>query len=349
MTESVAIAQTDLLCTNCAGQCVFDPASGTLTCLRCTSEHRIAIDPDADPSAEQHYHPDLPHTEQPRFTQNRPYQCETCGGEVVFLGHSISESCPYCNGNLIEQSSDESYVTLGVIPFALSDERAQINAQGWVARRWAAPSDLDAIVSRSVVAGIYVPFWTFDSEEAVDYTVKYKVRSGKRTYTRSYSAFMRTKFDDLLMPASPHVTPLIRDGILHEFEPGNLRPFEPAYLAGFAAEFHHQSVREGLKHNAADKALLLRNRIKKHSGKSSITKVSYATDTTGIKYRRILLPVWILHYSYQGKPMKVVTCGLRGRTFGERPFSTVKLFAFAAVVSSAVTAFGFIWGALQLF
>lgn len=349
MTESSPIAQADLLCTNCAGQCVYIPETGALTCKSCATEHAIELDPNIDPAAEQHYDPDLPHTEQPRFTQERPYQCETCGGEVIFHGHSISENCPYCSGALVERSKDESYVILGIIPFSVGREQAQIAAQDWVSRRWAAPSDLPEVVSRSRVSGIYVPFWTFDSKEVVKYTVMYKVKRGKRTSVHSDTGFMRTEFDDLLMPASPHVTPLIRDGILHEFEPSNLRPLAPAYLAGFAAERHHQSVREGLKHNAADKALLLRNRIKKHSGRNSIVDVSHLTDTTGIKYRRILLPVWILHYEYNGTPMKVVTCGLQGRTFGERPFSTVKLLALAALASGAVAAFGFVWGAFNLY
>jgi hypothetical protein len=349
MSESSVIAQADLLCANCAGQCEYSPKSGALTCKSCATEHVIIIDPNADPAAEHHYDPDLPHTEQPRFTQDRPYQCETCGGEVIFQGRSISENCPYCNGALVERPNDESYAILGMIPFSVGHEHAQIAALNWVSRRWAAPSDLPAIVSRSHVSGIYVPFWTFDSKEAVNYTVNYKVKQGKGTALRTDKGFMRTEFDDLLMPASPHVTPLIRDGILHEFEPSNLRPFEPAYLAGFAAERHHQPVREGLRRNAKDKALLLRNRIKKHSGKSRIVDVSYLTDTTGIKYRRILLPVWILHYEYNGSPMKVVTCGLQGRTFGERPFSTIKLLAFAALASCVIAAFGFVWGAYNIY
>jgi ribosomal protein S27E len=349
MIKSSPIAQADLLCTNCAGQCVYAPELGALTCKSCGAEHSIVLDPNADPAVEQHYDPDLPHTEQPRFTQERPYQCETCGGEVIFHGHSISENCPYCNGALVERPKDESYLTLGMVPFSVGKEHAQVNAQAWASRRWAAPSDLGAVVSRSRVSGIYVPFWTFDSKEAVKYTVMYKVKQGKGTALRSDSGFMRAEFDDLLMPASSHVTPLIRDGILHEFDPSNLRPFEPAYLAGFAAERHHQSVREGLMKNATDKALLLRNRIKKHSGKNSIVEITYLTDTTGIKYRRILLPVWILHYEYNEKPMKIVTCGLQGRTFGERPFSMVKLLVFAALASSAVVAFGFVWGALNLY
>lgn len=349
MTEVSPIAQANLLCANCAGQCAFSPETGALSCQSCATDHLIQIDPDADPAAEQHYHPDLPHTEQPAFTQSRAFRCGTCGGEVIFHGHSISENCPYCDGALVDQSLDESYPTVGMIPFAVGEGQGQVNVQAWVAGRWAAPSDLSAVVSNGRVAGIYVPFWTFDSKEAVEYTVRYKVKQGKRSVSRSASGTMQTEFDDMLMPASRHVTPLIRDGILHEFDPNNLRPVEPAYMAGFAAERHHQSVREGLEHNAADKALLLRNRIKKHSGKSRIYDVSYLTDTSGIKYRRILLPVWILHYKYDGKPMKVVTCGLHGRTFGERPFSTTKLLALAGLVSGVATAFGFVWGALGIY
>ncbi|MEM7508567.1 MAG: hypothetical protein AAF415_17690 [Pseudomonadota bacterium] len=349
MTDTSPVAQADLLCTNCAGQCVYRPETGALTCQSCATEHTIAIDRNADPAAEQHYHPDLPHTEQPVFAQDRPFQCGTCGGEVIFQGHSISENCPYCDGAMVERPGNESYTTLGLIPFSVGRDQAQINAQAWAADRWAAPSDLGKRVSQSRVAGIYVPFWTFDSKEDVDYTVFYRVMRGRQTVTKFHDGLMTTEFDDLLMPASPHVTPLIRDGILHEFRPSNLRPFEPAYLAGFAAERHHQSVREGLRLNAPDKAILLRNRIKEHSGKTGIFEVSYVTDTTGIRYRRILLPVWILHYEHEGTPMKIVTCGMQGRTFGERPFSKTKLLALAALVSSAVTAFGFVWGALQFY
>lgn len=236
-----------------------------------------------------------------------------------------------------------------MIPFAIASDTAQENVQNWVAKRWAAPSDLSSHASRSRVAGIYVPFWTFDSHEAVDYTIRYDIRRGKRTISKTHTGFMNHYFDDLLMPASDHITPLIRDGILHDFNPRDLRPFNPAYLAGFAAERHHLSVRQGLKNNAPDKALLLRNRIKSHSGKSNITNISYKTDTTGIKYRRILLPVWIMHYEYAGKPMKIVTCGLHGRTYGERPFSIPKLLALAVLAATAVSIFGFLWGAGGLY
>ena len=338
------VAQSEFLCPSCGGQCVYAPRHKALTCQSCGASHEIKVDPDADPARELHYHPDQAHTEQPQITADQAHQCQTCGGEVIFAGPALTGTCPYCEGPLVLTGPEESYQTLGLIPFEVPDEDAQNRAVDWVRRRWAAPNALTGEVAKARVAGIYVPSWTFDSAEAVNYLVKYRVKQGKNWVTRTFRSSMKTAFDDLLVPASPHVTPLIRDGILHDFDPHSLKPYEPAFLAGFPAERHHQSVTAGLEANAADKDLLLRNRIRRHSGKSRITSVTYKTDTTGIRYRRILLPVWILHYAWGEETKKVVVCGLRGRTFGERPFSLWKLFGLSSVLSAAVILVGWLWG-----
>ena len=342
------ISQKDLQCAACGGQCVFAPETGTLTCTSCTATYPIKVDPEADPAAEFHYDPDLPHTEQTRVERITTHACETCGGEVVFTGPSLSERCPYCDGPVVMKPQESSYQTMGVIPFQITAKVAQTRAIAWAAARYAAPGDLTDVVAKARVAGIYVPFWTFDSREVVRYSARYKVKRGKKWTVQTTKGELRHFFDDLLVPASHHVTPLIRDGILHEFDPSALRTYEPAYLSGFAAERHHQTLEEGIAALEWDKDILLRNRIKQDVGRSGVFDISYKTHTSGTRYRRILLPVWILHYTYAGKPKKIVTCGLHGRTFGERPFSMRKLAGFAGVISAAVIAFGWAWGAARL-
>ncbi len=340
--------QKELQCSACGGQCSYDPAGQALKCVNCGTIRAIEVDPDADPAREFHYDPDLPHTEQTRHERITTYGCQTCGGEIIFTGPSLSERCAYCDGPVVLKSEDASYLTMGVIPFQIAQADAKARAIAWAAQRRAAPDDLKDIVSSGRIAGIYVPFWTFDSREVVNYTVRYRVKRGKNWTTKTQKGRLDHFFDDLLVPASHHVTPLIRDGILHDFDPQELRPYEAAYLAGFAAERHHQTLAEGVAALRKDKDILLRNRIKTHSGKSRITSVSYKTHTSGTRYRRILLPVWILHYVYADKPHKIVTCGLHGRTFGERPFSNRKLAIYAAMITAAVMAFGWLWGAAHL-
>ncbi|MFN3209574.1 MAG: hypothetical protein ACE369_11355 [Roseovarius sp.] len=344
---AVAI-QRALQCPDCAGQCRYGPGAEGLVCDSCGAVRRLETPDDHLARTEFGYDPDQP-AEEP---QSRPDQmehgCETCGGRVIFTGPALSERCPYCDGPVVLAEPARGFDTMALIPFRVAQDDARDRMRDWVKARIAAPSDLWAHVEAGHVSGLYAPFWTFDSKEALQYWAKYVTGSGKHRRTHSTSGSMTIEFDDLLVPASGHVTPLIRDGILHDFYPLRLRPYRAAYLAGFAAERHHQTVAEGLEANAGDKRLLIRNRIKRHIDKRGVHDITYRTDTTGIHYRRILLPVWILHYVYDGKARKVVVSGIDGRTFGERPLSRLKLMGYAAALSALVIGFGLAWGAAGL-
>ena len=343
------VAQRGLQCPACGGQCSFAPDHQALKCESCGATHAIDIDANHDAAAEFRYDPETPQTEQPLISHDHIHQCETCGGEVVFTGPALSDRCAYCDGPVVLRPSDESFETMGLIPFRITETQAQALAVGWITKRLAAPRDLVTHVAEGRVAGLYAPFFTFDSHEVVDYWAAYRAGGGQNTRTRRIRGKMRVVFDDLLTPASPHVTPMIRDGILHDFDPEDLRPYQPEFLSGFAAERHHLSVPQGLAANEADKDLLIRNRIKRHINKTRIIDIGYKTHTSGLHYRRILLPVWILHYAYAGKPYKVVVCGLRGRTFGERPFARLKLFGYSAALSALAILTGWAWGAAGVF
>jgi len=347
MAELVA-TQIPLLCPNCGGQRRFAPEQTALVCSSCGEPEALARPEDHDAAREFAYTQDTPETEPADVPDIRTHHCNTCGGEVIFTGAALSDNCPYCDGAVVLGGRDPSYRTMALIPFRETEDTAWRQARNWVANRHAAPNDLGTAVDQGRMAGLYAPFWTFDSREAVQYWARITTGSGKNRRTRSIKGSMSIQFDDLLVPASPHVTPLIRDGILHRFDPRDLLPYEEAYLAGFAAERHHQSVAEGLKANEDDKDLLIRNRIRQHINRSGVKNIGYRTDTSGIHYRRILLPVWILHYEYGGKPYKIVVSGLTGRCFGERPFSTVKLLAYSAAITAATLLFGMAWGAAGL-
>ena len=286
-----SVAQSELRCGACAGQRVYDPAQQALVCTQCGDVTRLETPDDHLAEAERDYDPNA----DPRDRlATETHICETCGGAVVFLGPVISERCAYCDGPVVLRSGEDGYEAMALIPFRVPAPDAERLALEWVGRRLAAPNDLAARVAEGRVAGLYAPFWTFDSQEAVQYWATYRTRRGKKTVTRSTSGSLTMIFDDLLAPASPHITPLIRDGVLHEFDPRRLRPYLPGYLAGFAAERHHQTVTQGLRSAKDDKDILIRNRIKQHVGRSGVRVTRFKTDTTGVRYRRVLLPVWML-------------------------------------------------------
>lgn len=340
----MSVAQSDLQCPSCAGQCAFDPMIQGLTCTSCGESRSLSSPWDGKAASETRYVPGREDTKAPALPESTHYQCETCGGEVTFTGPALSTHCPYCDGPVVMTSAAEGFRAMALIPFQMPAGEAPDHIARWIKGRLCAPNDLGTTSAEGRMAGLYAPFWTFDSTEFVRYTATYRRGSGDRARRVSVRDSLQVHFDDMLAPASDHVTPLIRDGILHDFDPQMLKPYRAGYLAGFAAERHRQSVAEGLASNEADKRLLLRNRVKDHVNEPA-TQVSHMDiDTSGIHYRRILLPVWILHYSYGGKPMKVVVSGIDGRTYGERPFSRMKLLLASAMFAAAAVAFGFFWG-----
>ncbi|SLN52757.1 hypothetical protein ROA7450_02667 [Roseovarius albus] len=343
--DELATYQTGLLCKNCGGQCAYDPGQQDLLCQSCGTHWPIHSPWGHAAKREFPYDPDMPQEEAPAFRNERVHHCETCGGEMLFTGPTLSENCPYCNGPVVLGVEGSAYRTMALVPFQVDEKNAVTCAAKWLRRRIAAPNDLRTQAAKGRLVGIYVPFWTFDSKEAIEYWATYTRGSGNTLRMDSFSCRFNTHFDDLLVPASPHVTPLIRDGILHDFKPDRLRPYQPNYLAGFAAERHHMTIDEGLRANEDDKALLIRNKIKQRIHQKAAKIGGYRTDTSGIHYRRILLPVWILHYSYNDEDKKIVVSGIDGRTFGERTYSVWKLAVYSAGIVMAVMAFGWFWGA----
>ena len=338
--------QSALQCKACGGMCYFSSEVHALECLSCAQTYDLA-QPDDHLASDEFAHGSDLDTAQDRieFAQHA-HSCLNCGGEVVFTGPALSEHCPYCHGPVVLAPAQAGFQTTALIPFRVDAAFAQRLAQDWAATRIGAPRDLSQVVAGCAVSGLYAPFWTFDTDEAVQYWANYIKPGGKGFRIRQTRGQMGIEFDDLLMPASPHVTPLIRDGILHDFNPADLRPYRAGYLAGFAAERHHQSVREGIEANAADKDLLIRNHIKHKINRTGMHGIRFLTSTSGIHYRRILLPVWILHYTYAGQPRKIVVSGIDGRTFGERPFSRRAMTLFSDVVTACTIGLGLIIGAV---
>lgn len=259
--DTTNATRSDLQCPTCAGQCSYSPTYRGLECASCGNVHDLKTVDDYEAAEELGYDPNLAEEDLPDLRKTRTHHYKTCVGDVLCTGPDLSERCPYCDGPVVLSTQDNGYETMALIPFEIDAMYAQHQTQGWLKRRIAFSNNLESIVAKAQAAGLYAPFWTFDSQEAVKCWANNTVDSCNNRRAKTTKGKIRITFDDLLMPASPHVTPLIRDGILQDFDPSALRPYGGGYLARFAAERHHQSVANWLDANEADKRLLIRSRI----------------------------------------------------------------------------------------
>ncbi|WP_417728002.1 hypothetical protein [Roseovarius sp.] len=335
--------QAALRCASCGGQQGFDPRTQSLRCESCGQLTEIVADPDLDAQREQAFDPGAPEDEPPEI--EHAHRCETCGGEVVFMGQAISEQCPYCDGSVVLFGGHAHYTPSGLIPMGNTRAEAVEAIVRWVRGLWSAPSRLPKAVTEGHMAAVYAPFWTFDASKDVNYTVQKRTGQGKSARWIRVSGQVTMVLDDAVIGASDHVTPDIRDGIMHGFYPQWLKPYQPEYLAGYAADLHGRRVSDGLDKLRRDIEVQIRRRIRADAGGGRIRNITWTGHLSEIRFRRVLLPLWILHYHYAGKPYRIVVSGIDGRCFGERPFSMAKLFGWALLAAGGLFSAGMIIGA----
>jgi predicted RNA-binding Zn-ribbon protein involved in translation (DUF1610 family) len=336
----------DPRCVSCGSHAVFDPPSGHLTCRGCGVARDLAYhDRDAASRALRDFDPQGT-PEAPSLGAGDIRSCPGCGGQVVFFGHAISTDCPYCGGPSVALGTERAYPTMALVPFAVDQATARTLACGWLGSRIAKPLGLLAKAEAGWMVGLYAPFWTFQTREDVNWVAQATGpdRPGRAVSRDLLHGTIEMTCDDILVPASGLVTGEMRDALVAGFRPGLLRVFRAGYVAGFAAERHHRTVAEGLEASRADRDLLIRKALQDRVVPSHLTNLSHRADVTSARYRRILLPIWMLHYRHRGAVYRVMVSGIDGRTFGERPYSRAAIFGVSAAITALAMALGWSFG-----
>ncbi|MGB0716643.1 MAG: hypothetical protein ACPGXK_12230 [Phycisphaerae bacterium] len=279
--------------------------------------------------------------------------CSACGGTLRFTGTLTSSHCVYCGTPLQRESVHEAEHRIpvdAVLPFQISRDTAQENLAAWVKSLWFAPTDFQKRGISGEFAGVYLPYWTFDS---LTYC-KYEGQRGEHYYvtvgsgknkrrvrkTRWYPAsgeFQRF-FDDILVVAGQGLP----DDRLRALEPWPLKssiPFNREALAGFLARTYDVQLDEGCVRatNIMDDRLMAETRSRIGG---DVQRVHYFhTSHDAITYKHLLLPVWMLTYRYNDKPYQVVINAGTGEVQGDRPYSWIKIgltiVAAAAAIATA--------------
>jgi hypothetical protein len=158
---------------------------------------------------------------------------------------------PFCGDALVAQpkAADPLVAPDAVLPASITKDKAQTEVRAWLQTRWFAPNALKRLARQEAISGVYLPFWDYDA----DTTTQYSGQRGEQYYeTESYTdadgntqtrQVMRTswypasgvvsrRFENVLVPASRSVSES-KLSVLEPWGLDTLRPYEPAFLAGF--------------------------------------------------------------------------------------------------------------------
>ncbi|MEL6584569.1 MAG: hypothetical protein AAFQ36_12110, partial [Pseudomonadota bacterium] len=325
----------------------YAPGTRVMRCPYCGSEQHLGEAESDDASLVEHLLHDV-ETAPIQTETVRIIACQNCGAQTRFDPTAVAQRCAFCASPLVaEETTIEHLRPDAILPMTLTRDEARTAVTRWKSRIWFAPNGFaDQAKLESALQPLYLPFWSVDAETKTHYRgergkdTNHKNR-GNRTEWRTVKGTVELDFDDYILRASPHISERLATS-LNPWDLTVLERYEPAFLAGFSAEVTAQEPKDALA--AFKKAIqpLIKSAIRRDIGGEKQRITSHSTKIWGLRYRQVLLPVWLGAYRYRGKVYQVALNGRTGRVSADRPWSWVKitLAVIAALAVAAIIALG---------
>lgn len=356
-TPDIEPIQVDSFTCSCCGAYIeYKPGTTSLHCNYCGNETSI------DAKIASHIH-ELDF-EKYRFTKEsinlesvKVIQCHRCNAQSTFEEKQKSMSCPYCGTAIVEADiHDERLIKPSyLLPFKVSEPEVQNCMSKWIDKLFFAPNKLkkQAIYSNHLKS-IFIPYWTYDADTSTtysgrrgdNYTVVVGSGKNRRTETRirwrSVSGAVKRFFDDVMVPASLLLPNKVLSK-LQNWDKHNYVDFDKRFLSGIMTEKYSITFSDGFETAKAIMESTISSDIRRDIGGDHQRILSQLTDYKNIKFKLILLPLFISSYTYKNKLYHFYVNGRTGQICGDRPYSAWKIF-FAVLLGiiAAVAAVYFI-------
>jgi hypothetical protein len=343
-------------CRQCGAPLQFAPGTTALACPYCGGQNAI---PESREAVEE-----LDYTAYlERLAQESPGQetltvkCESCGAEQAFAPGVTASACAFCGSPIVATAVSKRLIKpQALLPFRITAQRAREAFHRWVAGLWFAPNALVKTAAASGLKGVYIPAWTYDSESESWYTGErgddyyetetYQEVEDGRTVSRTrqvrktrwspVSGRLSKSFDDVLVLASESL-PRAHAEALEPWRLAELVPYSDEYLSGFVAESYRVDLASGFERAKQIMEEAIREAIAAQIGGDHQRIQSLQTRHDNVRFKHLLLPVWLSAYRYGDKTYRFLVNAQTGEVRGERPYSWIKIaFAVAIVIAIVI-------------
>ena len=355
LQESTADNQAEYPCSQCGALLKYRPGSRSISCGHCGHENEIAQA--SKPVVEHDLNQALQRAKnEHQVEESITVKCEACAAEYSFAANEHAGSCPFCGTDSVADTSRSKQIKPdALLPFAVTKEQAASAMQRWLKGLWFAPSKLARFARGSGdFTGIYLPYWTFDSDtqtvyrgqRGTNYYVKVphtKMVDGKRISTTRTEVRVKWKsvrgsvsrfFDDVLVPGS-HSLPRKTLDRVGAWDLSALESYQKEFLVGFRAESYQVGVDDAFVQAQDIMSSVIYNDIRHDIGGDHQRIEAADTEHSDTSFKHVLLPLWLSAFQFKGKSYRLAVNGRNGEVSGERPYSGWKIF-FAVLLALIV-------------
>lgn len=332
-------------CKQCGAILKYAPGTQHQICEYCSFENHIELR--AGIIKEYPLQEALQQLSEPLNTPlKHQIHCDECGATFQFESSVHAGECPFCGTPIVTTTTQSKAIQpKSLLPFSIDQSTARSLFQKWLKGLWFAPNAVKKYTrSDTKLNGIYLPFWTYDSNTVTHYRGErgdiYYVQQSVQVMRNNRLVTERRRvpkirwtpvsgrvarfFDDVLIGASRSLPRKIVD-TLQPWDLDQLIPYNENYLSGFRSEFYQIELEEGF--DSAKQ--VMDNKIYKDIaydiGGDHQRIHAMQTQHNNNTYKHCLLPVWSAAFRYRDKSYRFVINGRTGTVQGERPYSVWKI------------------------
>ena len=342
-------------CPSCGADLLYEPKDGGLTCPYCGHREPIAeIAAEVQERPFEQYLRANPEQLGELATNALEVQCQSCGAKSLFIPPEVAGRCEFCGVQIVAQpkSADPILAPEGVLPFSIAQKQVTEDLRQWLGSRWFAPNDLKRFAEPEAIHGIYIPFWVYYTNTSTDYvgqrgdhyytTETYYERDSQGNQVQRTREVQHTRwsdasgtvtdwFGDLLVPGTRSLSTERLDA-LEPWDTDQLKPYNPAYLAGFKAQRYQVDLELGFERAKEMMAPVIERDVRNDIGGDEQRIDDMRTEYFKTTFKHLLLPVYAGAYRFNGKVFQIVVNGRTGEIQGSRPYSVWKILLLVAVI-----------------
>ncbi|MDR3185360.1 MAG: hypothetical protein LBU04_00900 [Christensenellaceae bacterium] len=330
-------------CQSCGANLTFSPEKQILECEHCGSTKSFDMS-----NSEELDFSNLLKSAAPWSEETRVYHCSNCGSKEILTSTDIAKSCSFCGtSNIVVTEELAGLKPNAVVPFHITHEVASSNAVAWAQKRFFASEKFKKSISTDTVNGLYNPAFTFDTNTFSTYSGRLGIRKTRtvrvngKTVTQSYMVYFNiggtysSFYDDILVQASTQIPQASLDK-LQPFETNKAMNYTNEFLHGYTAS---QYSKDGTACWDTARGMIDRNIRKSILAKYTYTTVESLTINTNynnIKYKYLLLPIYVGHFNFKQKLYNFFVSGFNGKVTGKVPLSPIKIGITVALALAAL-------------
>jgi DNA-directed RNA polymerase subunit RPC12/RpoP len=345
--ERTNASAQEVACPRCGSDRAFDANTQALRCAHCGHETRVdAVGPSAESDLLAELRAQAANRRAAAAVLPPEFEtkCASCGAIVRFEASLTATTCGHCGGALLREHALRSRDRLPVdalLPFAVDADTAREAARAWARKLRFAPNAFRQRVRSERPIGVYLPYFTFDATARVRYAGQrgdtHGVGDQERVRWRGVSGELEARFEDLCIAALRSLP----ERLLRRLEPWpteQLAAFDARLLAGHQAHRYELPLDEAFRRGQRRMDDAVRAEVRERIGGDQQRIHELDARWRGLRFRHVLLPLWILPHRHRRSVYRVLVNARTGEVSGERPYSLARIALTIVAIAGASAA-----------